>query len=192
MSTSFKKIIIFLTILILIILFILFRSIYSNQNSVQNRIAKLEKTLDLNQDIFNLTEKNYPDDPYKIALLYLDAYKLIYNDFISNKEVISILLEQQRLLLDESILESTSLKAQKSNLFKSLEYLEEKGIVIKNITTTEPSFTDETENEIVIKATKVDNQGTVYNFNYYLTRDQNNRWKIIKWENDNFTHKIQK
>lgn len=191
MTKHFKKIIIFLTTLIIIMTFILINIILSNQNSVANKVAKLEDTGDFSSDIFYLTKDNYPDNPYDVISLYLEAYSLIYGDFISNQEVISILLEQQRLLLDETILNRNSLSSQKKSLFESLGYLIESNFRISYIEIEEPYFTSEDENEVAVKVIKVDNNQEVYNFKYYLKLDSDGYWKITNWERDNNKYMIE-
>lgn len=189
MTKKFKKIITFLIIIIIIMIFILINNILSLQNSLPNKITTLQQTLNLSNDIFYLTEDNYPDNPYDVLSLYLDAYSLIYGDFISNQEVVSILLQQQRLLLDDVILNDNSLEQQQKYLFNNLDYLIQNDFKIISITIEEPYFIS--DDTVVIKAIKVDNQQEIYNFKYYLKKNPNGYWKIVNWENDNDKYTIQ-
>lgn len=185
MTKKGRNIIIFLIITIIITFTIMIKTVLSIKNNVENKVARLETTVDLDSDIFYLTDENYPDNPYDVASLYLEGYALIYGSFMDNEEVISIIIEQQRKLLAESILKRNTLSNQIKSVLISLEYLKLNSFEIKEINIDQPYPATEEGDEVVVKAIKIGTDGETYTFKYYLKQDDEGKWKITSWENEN-------
>lgn len=139
-------------------------------------------------NLLNLTEENYPDTPEKVVEIYTDSYKLLYGGRIKEEylnELIPIILEKQRILFSNELVNSNPVEQQIQFVKENVEFFQKEKLKIVSININPPIYDQNDNNLVYFNITMQDNSKPTethsqnYYFKYHLKKDSNNKWHII-------------
>jgi len=134
---------------------------------------------------FNEIE-DYPKTPDEVIELYNKSYRLLYGNMIKDETVIDEVLHQQRKLYTEELLELNTYEQQLEELKSSIESLKEQKLDIIDIK-QKPALYDAQKNNksCTIRITQTGSNFSKFYWNYFLEKDENDKWKILGWKASN-------
>jgi len=131
-------------------------------------------------DIHN--PENYPQNPQQLMELYNAAFFFLHGDFILDDDIFMEVIEFQRALFTDEILETTTARQQFDNLMNNLEILRADNDVLLRRSFVENirhDFRDQrTALAYVVHPFML--QADLYRV-YHLRMDDNNMWRINSW-----------
>jgi len=150
------------------------------QNFSTNRQKAAER---LYSDITEYDYKNrYPTDAAGVLELNNNINLMIYGGMLANNNLLESLVEKQRLLFSDTLLEAVSQKNQVSNLEKALEEYKQNKTVCYSITTSEIGQSPDDENVTVASVVWQTNNMGYITWEYQLIQNEDGQYKISRFQ----------
>nr|WP_317360142.1 DUF6715 family protein [uncultured Tyzzerella sp.] len=139
--------------------------------------------------IISISEENYPQTPEDVVKVYTEGYKLLYGDKIKDLSIVPNIIEKQRLLFSEKLLDKNPLEEQINGVLASIQNLKNNKIKITSIN-VKPTTYDQRDNTLAyVKVDKKDSFFQTYYYIYHLKLEEG-KWKITGWYNTDENYNI--
>lgn len=157
--------------------------IKKEENSTTKYFNDVDKVVasEIYEKILELDEDTYPATPKAVLDTYLGGYRLLYGDKIKDLSIVDNILEKQRILLSNKILEGTSLEKQKEIVLNNIANLKNQKIKVTQVFIEENNKLDGDTEEMTVKIQ--DNMLQQYEYIYTLKKENENIWKIASFKN---------
>lgn len=143
----------------------------------------------LYDNIMRISEENYPKTPEGVVNKYTEVYKLLYGNKIKDLSIVPNILDKQRILLSDDLLDSNSFEEQVNEVLYSIENLKNNKVKITSIEVKSFSY-DQIDNTLAyVKVDKTDSLFQKYYYIYHL-KLENEKWKITGWYNTDENYNI--
>ncbi|MCL2349929.1 MAG: hypothetical protein FWC67_00470 [Defluviitaleaceae bacterium] len=129
-------------------------------------------------------ERNYPTNPRDVVELYIRSVFFLYGDFIAYESMFMEVINFQRMLVTEELMQGITPQQQFANLQQSLYYIDQTGISLRPPQVTSDALISYYDSRRALV-------NVVYPFLfydqmyriYYLVQDEHdNRWRIHSWQ----------
>lgn len=125
-------------------------------------------------------EQSYPNGPYEVLFYYYTIVQYIYGGECQLDEV-PILIEKQRMLFANDLLELNPYDTQVENCESIVEFLYENNQRLLKVEQHMPVTDDENEDITYSDVTEYYSTGTRTNLKFTLILE-NKHWKILRWD----------
>lgn len=139
--------------------------------------------------IMALNEEEYPKTPEEVVILFTDVSKLIYGDKIKDMSIVSSILEKQRLLLSNDLVDTNSLQEQTENVLAIIENLNANKVKITSIDVKPTVYDQKNNSKSYVKVDTKDSLFQTYYQIYYLELE-GDKWKITGWYNTDENYNV--
>ncbi len=133
---------------------------------------------------YDLNDK-YPDTPIAIIGVYAETIEYLYGQTKKGEkktdENIQDVIYVQRKLLDQEVLDTNPEEVQVAKVKEEIQQLTKQGVYIIS-TKVMPEYVQAKNDIYGVKAVQYTNKKGNNYLEYYLRKDNNNRWKIVGWE----------
>jgi hypothetical protein len=185
-NESMFKIILVIIAILLVLAGVFLMTFRTNEDSlVQNSYFNPNRAAlgtRLFEELMEFSIYNYPETIEGVMEEYLKTVQLLYGDMIVNQELIMPIIEVQRKMFSDEILQNNSIESQHQMLTVHLEELKENDIRL--LSSDIRLISQDVFNSNVFNVNIVQQYTTIgtVNVTYRLERDNANRWKIAGWE----------
>lgn len=156
---------------------------YFNKEDKVNAEVIYKKVMSINQE-------DYPTSPEDVVSLYTEGYKLLYGDKIKDTSIVGTILEKQRILLSDEILEKNSFEEQLKNVLDSIQNLKDNKVKVTSVEINSTMYDPRDSNISYVRVNTRDNLFQIYYYLYYLQREEDGKWKITGWYNTDKDYNI--
>lgn len=139
--------------------------------------------------IMALNEEEYPKTPEEVVILFTDVSKLLYGDKIKDMSIVSSILEKQRLLLSNNLVDTNSLQEQTENVLAIIENLNANKVKITSIDVKPTVYDQKNNSKAYVKVDTKDSLFQTYYQIYYLELEED-KWKITGWYNTDENYNV--
>lgn len=175
-------------ILMFVIAIVVFASIYVDlyNKSKQGGFNNSKKTAAeiLYDEIINYDLLNeYPKTPSEVVEIYCKTVRFLYGNMTADQELMYNVINVQRALLDDEILNLTGIEKQLDAFLLNLEKLKELNVICVGFEQKPPIYDEKDTKSCIINVTQLNSGASNSVKDYYLSKNNDsNQWKITKWE----------
>lgn len=165
-------------VLIVISIVIIMVVIFYSNNKVKNMPKSVKKYDEL---MLNDLENNYPQSPYEVIELNNEILTYIFSEDSTNEEIKS-LIELQRKLFANTLLELNDVNSQLKDIMKTVDFNKENKIKIADTKINPPEHDENNYSVCNVKVHYYMTRGDDIDRQYTLIYEQGDKWKIYRWE----------
>lgn len=179
-------------ILVISIIGVFFVISIGNKKDTDGYFVKEEKNnaTTLFNKIISISEENYPKTPEDVVTIYTDGYKLLYGEKIKDLSIVPTILQKQRILLSDEILNKNPADEQQKNVYASIENLKKNKVKLTNVVVKPVMYDTKDENLAYVRVEQKDNLFQTYYYIYHLQKSLDGKWRISGWYNTDADYNI--
>ena len=131
-------------------------------------------------------EANYPTTPRRVMELYLMSFRLLHGDFIAMESMFFEVIDFQRLLFSEELLERAGTREEQfATLMENLDIIAQTEVTIRSSELFEINLDYRYENTALAQVRhNMLRYEDLYRL-YFLQMDENDKWRIHSWRQTN-------